>query len=99
MSPKVRKEYTPQQKADAVQIALSSDQSVRQVAQNLGIPESNLNRWVRAAKRQDQPNSVSAPLTQEERQELVQLRRQVKQLEMERDFAKKAAAFFARDLP
>lgn len=99
MSQKARKEYTPQQKADAVQIALNSDQSIRQVAQNLGIPESNLNRWVRAAKRQDQPNSVSAPLTQGERQELVQLRRQVKQLEMERDFAKKAAAFFARDLP
>lgn len=98
MSQKARKEYTPQQKAEAVQIALSSDQSVRQVARNLGISESNLNRWIRAAKQQDHQTSASGPLTQEERQELVQLRRQVKQLEMERDFAKKAAAFFARDL-
>jgi transposase len=36
-------------------------------------------------------------LTTTERQELTQLRRDVKNLKMERDFLKKAAAFFARD--
>ncbi len=98
MSPKVRKEYTPQQKAEAVEIVLTTHQSVRQVARNLGIAESNLSRWVRSHKEQTAPRPPGT-LSPEERQELNQLRRQVKQLEMEREFLKKAAAFFARDLP
>ncbi len=98
MSQKVRKEYTPQQKAEAVEIVTATNQSIRQVARNLGIAESSLSRWVRESKGVA-PATASASLTPEERQELVQLRRQVKQLEMERDFLKKAAAFFARDLP
>lgn len=97
MSQKVRKEYTPQQKAEAVEIVVSTQQSVRQVAQNLGIAESSLSRWVRESRGNSAAKSPGA-LSRDERQELVQLRRQVKQLEMERNFLKKAAAFFARDL-
>jgi transposase len=97
MSPKIRKDYTEQQKAEAVEIVLTTQQSVRAVARNLGIAESSLSRWVRESK-----GPITAKrqgdLSVDERQELVQLRRQVKQLEMERDFLKKAAAFFARDL-
>jgi len=97
MSQKVRKEYTPQQKAEAVEIVVSTQQSVRQVAHNLGIAESSLSRWVRESRGNSATKSPGA-LSRDERQELVQLRRQVKQLEMERNFLKKAAAFFARDL-
>ena len=97
MSPKGRKEYTAQQKAEAVEIVRSTNQSVRQVARNLGIAESSLSRWVRESKG-NRTSQAQGSLSAEERQELVQLRRQVKQLEMERDFLKKAAAFFARDL-
>lgn len=98
MSQKIRKEYTDQQKAEAVEIVVSTKQSVRQVARNLGIAESSLSRWVRESQGKTGAQ-VPGALSRDERQELVQLRRQVKQLEMERDFLKKAAAFFARDLP
>ncbi len=97
MSQKVRKEYTAQQKAEAVEIVLTTNQSIRQVARHLGIAESSLSRWVRDHKGMAVPKPQGS-LSADERQELVQLRRQVKQLEMERDFLKKAAAFFARDL-
>ncbi len=97
MSPKVRKDYTAQQKAEAVEIVLVTNQSIRQVARNLGIAESSLSRWVRDHKGVNAPKPQGS-LSADERQELVQLRQQVKQLEMERDFLKKAAAFFARDL-
>lgn len=97
MSQKVRKEYTAQQKAEAVEIVVTTQQSVRQVARNLGIAESSLSRWVRESQGKG-ISQASDALSAGERQELVQLRRQVKQLEMERDFLKKAAAFFARDL-
>lgn len=97
MSQKVRKEYTAQQKAEAVEIVLTTQQSVRQVARNLGIAESSLSRWVREHNGKSAPKP-SGSLTPDERQELVQLRRQVKRLEMEREFLKKAAAFFAREV-
>lgn len=97
MSQKIRKEYTDQQKAEAVEIVVSTKQSVRQVARNLGIAESSLSRWVRESQGNSEAKSPGA-LSRDERQELVQLRRQVKQLEMERDFLKKAAAFFAREV-
>ncbi len=97
MSQKIRKEYTTQQKAEAVEIVLTTRQSVRQVARNLGIAESSLSRWVREHNGKSTPQPPGS-LTPDERQELVQLRRQVKRLEMEREFLKKAAAFFAREV-
>jgi transposase len=97
MSAKVRKEYTPEQKAEAIRMALSSEQSVSQIARTLGMAESTLNRWVHQHKVDSQPSRTGA-LTTPEREELQRLRREVKQLQMERDFIKKAAAFFAKDL-
>jgi transposase len=112
MSAKVRKEYTPEQKAEAIRMALSSEQSVSEVARTLGMAESTLNRWVHQHKVDSHPSDTGA-LTTSERQELHRLRREVKQLQMERDFItagassrqsrpthclKKAAAFFAKDL-
>ncbi len=88
MSQKIRKEYTEQQKAEAVEIVVSTEQSVRQVARNLGIAESSLSRWVRESQG-NTATKLSGVLSRDERQELVQLRRQVKPLEMERDFLKK----------
>jgi transposase len=67
-----------------------------QVARNPGISESALRRWVNQAKI-DQNASPQGALTTTEHQELLQLRRDNKRLQMERDFIKKAAAFFAQD--
>jgi len=67
MSQKVRKEYTPQQKAEVVEIVLSTKQSVRQVAQNLGIADCSLSRWVRESQCSPSAKPQSS-LTSEERQ-------------------------------
>lgn len=53
-------------------------------------------RWVKQAQI-DQAAATNGALTTEERQELVKLRREVKRLQMEREFLKKAAAFFAAE--
>ena len=60
------------------------------------ITESALRVWVANAKA-DAGRASSDALTNAEREELQQLRRDVKRLQMERDILKKAASFFAKE--
>lgn len=96
MSKKKRRAFTPEQKAEAVKIVKTSGKSVAQVAHEMGLTVSALRSWVK----QDEINQSPAPrgpLTTDERAELARLRKELKRVEMERDFLKKAAAFFARE--
>jgi transposase len=96
MSKRPRRNYTPEQKADAVRMVQEVG-SISKVARDLELTESSLRNWVKPAE-VDAGRGPEGALTSEEREELRRLRRQVQVLEMERDFAKKAAAFFAKDL-
>jgi transposase len=96
MSPKNRRLFTTEQKADAVRIVEQSDKPISQIAKELGISESALRKWVNQS-RIDEKGLPQGALTTSERQELVQLRKDNKRLQMERDFLKKATAFFAKD--
>ena len=96
MSPKPRRQFTSEQKAEAVRIVAQSDKSITQIAKEMGLTESALRNWVKQAEI-DQKRDTNGPLTTEERQELARLRRDNKRLQMERDFLKKAAAFFAAE--
>ena len=51
--------------------------------------------WVKQAGI-DAKQDPQGPLTSEERAELTRLRRELKTVTMERDFLRKAAAFFAK---
>jgi len=88
-----RRKFTPEYKAEAVQFVVSSGQPVAEVARNLGIVEGTLGNWVAKARESGQ---VTEPeLDVSERAELQRLRKELQQVKMERDFLKKAAAFFA----
>jgi transposase len=52
--------------------------------------------WCRQAK-VDTGKGPPGALTSDEKSELTQLRREVRQLRMERDFLKKTTAFFAKE--
>ncbi len=93
--PRRRREYTPEQKADAVRMVREVG-NLAKVARDLGLTESSLRNWVKQADI-DEGNGPEGALTTEERKELRRLRREVRTLEMERDFLKKAAAFFAKE--
>lgn len=71
--------------------------NVARVARDLDLTETALRNWCKQADIDEGRDSGGA-LTSAEREELRRLRRQVRILEQERDFAKKAAAFFAKDL-
>ena len=64
-------------------------------ARDLGLTESSLRNWVEQA-RADRTKGKTG-LTTAEREELARLRKDVRELRMERDVLQKAAAFFARD--
>ena len=72
----------------------SSGKSIGRVAQELDLTETALRDWVRQAERR---TAGAPPVNETERGELTRLREEVRVLRMERDFLKKAAAFFAKE--
>jgi transposase len=88
--------YTPEFKAEAVRLIRESDKSVGMIAKDIGVAETTLRKWVKQADI-DEGKGPEGALTTEEKQELARLRRENRQLKMERDFLKKAAAFFAKE--
>jgi transposase len=65
------------------------------VAKELGISRSCLQNWIRQEKADVGDNSDG--LSSTEKKELAELRRRNRQLEMENDVLKRAAAYFARE--
>ncbi len=91
-----RRSFTDEFKARAVRLVVDEGRTVAQVARDLDLSESALGRWVERA-RADVEQSKRGPLTSAEREELTRLRRQVKELQEDREILKKAAAFFAKE--
>lgn len=90
-----RRSFTREYKAEVVELVRTSGKSVGQVARELDLTETAVRGWVKRAAI-DRQRDPQGPLTSEERAELARLRRELKTVRMERDFPKKAAAFFAR---
>ena len=95
MAKRKRRSFTPEYKAEVVGLVRSSGKSVGQVARELDLTETAVRAWVRQAGI-DAKRDPQGPLTSEERAELARLRRELKTTTMERDFLRKAAAFFAK---
>ena len=89
-----RRSFTKEFKADAVALVLDEGRTIADVARSLGIGETNLGNWVRQARidRGDREG-----LTTSEREELAELRREVKRLRMERELLKRATAFWVKE--
>jgi transposase-like protein len=96
MGKRKRRTFTEEFKADAVRLCKAGGQSVGEVARSLDLTETSLRAWVRRAEI-DAGKGTPDALTTVEREELSELRRRVKRLEMEREILKKAAAFFAKE--
>ena len=96
MEKRARRKFTPEYKAEVVRLVLQGGKTVGQVSRDLDITESAVRQWVKQAKI-DAGQGGTGALTTAERAELVALRREARQLRMEREILKKATAFFAKD--
>jgi transposase len=96
MAKRQRRAFTREFKAETVRLVLERGRSIPEVARELDLTESALRLWVHQAK-VDQGQGKPGELTTVEREELHRLRREVKDLRIEREILKKAAAFFAKE--
>ena len=93
---RVRRSFTDEFKAGAVRLVIDEGKTVPQVARDVDLTASAVRNWVEQA-RADRGKGKPGVLTTEERAELTRLRKDVRELRMERDILKKAAAFFAKE--
>jgi transposase len=91
-----RSKYPEQFRRDAVELVGSSDRPLRQVARELGVNHETLRSWVNVAKQaaEDEPPAEDPAVTDE----VQRLRRQVAELQKEKEILRKAAAYFAREM-
>lgn len=89
------RKYTQDYKAEAVELVINSGRPIAEIARDLGINEGTLGNWVGVARKNG--TIKEKPASADERAELKELREENRRLRMERDFLKKAAAWFARE--
>jgi transposase len=94
ISRRPRRSFTDEFRAGAVRLVLDEGKTVPQVARDLDLTQSALRTWVERA-RADRSKGKTG-LTTAEREELTKLRKQVRELTMERDILKEAAVIFAK---
>ena len=92
---RMRRSFTDEYKAGAVRLVLDEGKTVAGAARDLGLTESSLRNWVEQA-RADRTKGKTG-LTSAEREELARLRKEVRELRLERDLLKKVSALFAKD--
>ncbi len=92
---RARRQFSEEFRIGAIRLVLDEGKTVGAVARELDLTPSSLAKWVRQA-RADRTQGKTG-LTTEERAELARLRKENRELRMERDILKKAAAFFAKD--
>ncbi|MET8311533.1 transposase [Micromonospora sp. A202] len=93
--PRPRRSFTPEFKAEIVELCQRGDRTLRQVSQDFDLTETAVREWVKQA---ELDTGVRADgLTTDERAELAQLRKENRRLREDVDVLKRATAFFAKE--
>jgi transposase len=94
--PRARRSFTPEFKAEIVELCQRGDRSIGRVARDFDLTETAVREWVRQAER-DAGTHGDGELTSAERQELAVLRRENRRLREDVEILKRATAFFAKE--
>ena len=92
-----RKKYTSEFKRDAVRLVTEQGYKQTEAARNLGIDRGMLGRWIKELQSDEGEAFRGNGKQTADQEELRRLRTENKQLKLEREILKKAAAFFAKE--
>lgn len=87
--------HPPEFRRRAVELAREGAKPIGELAKDLRISESCLRNWIAQADVDESGSETQ--LTSAEKEELSQLRRDKRRLELEVEILKRAAAYFARE--
>ncbi|BCJ64822.1 hypothetical protein GCM10009779_66110 [Polymorphospora rubra] len=90
-----RRAFTPEFKAEIVEVCRRGDRTVGQVAKDFDLTETAVRDWVKQADLD--AGARSDGLTSAEREELARLRRENRRLREDVDILRRATAFFVRE--
>jgi len=96
MEKRARRKFTAEYKVEVVRLVRDGGKTIGEVCRDLDLTATAVRHWVKQA-RIDAGEGKKGELTTAEHAELVALRRENKQLRMEREILKKATAFFAKE--
>lgn len=91
-----RRRFSDEYKAEAVRLVRDSGKPVAQLARELGVNANVLYRWV-AEEREANSVGKTRSAVKAEEAEIARLRRELDRVTQERDFLRRAAAFFAKE--
>ena len=93
--PEHRRKYSPEFREQAVRMVIETSRPIAAVARELGIVEGTLGNWVNVYRREHVGEEPA--LSVSDRARLKELERENRDLRMQTEFLKKAAAYFAQD--
>lgn len=93
---KSRNQYSDEYKSEAVRLVNDSGKPVTQIARELGVNANVLHRWSREDREASAVGKTRSGVKAEQ-EEVIRLRRELARVTQERDFLKRAAAFFAKE--
>ena len=91
---KTRRQYTEDFKRDAVALVTEQGYKLAEAGRSLGINADLIRRW----KQEAEGEASGERLNSDEREELKRLRKENRELRMEKDILKKASAYFAKEM-
>ena len=96
---KLRRRYTKTEKLEIVKLSLSNDHTVQELADQFNVSANSIYNWrSKFYKYSDSafPGHGNKTMTDEER-EIMKLKKQLKEAQLERDILKKAVSIFSKN--
>ena len=92
---RAKRVFSPEFREDAVRLVIDSSRPIASVARELQIGEGTLGNWVNVYRRDHVGEEPALDVS--ERARLRELERKYREVKLENEFLKKAAAYFAQD--
>lgn len=97
MVKRIRRKFSREYKLDAVRLVNEGGRPMSKIAEELGIRADLLGKWRSEFEAERQANGASEEPLLSKDEEIRRLRRELEIARQERDFLKKAAAYFAKE--